>query len=346
MSSIDTSGLDTGKPSSGSATTQSVRDNFSNIYDNFAIVKTELEDGSGVTDAAAWRGAIGLDTDDSVTFGSADIGDPGTETSGVNVGGTTYTKTFRVNDIGGSNPAQFVIHRHSTTWPSVSLGTRSNSDTNSHGTVTAGMVLWTQYAAGWTGTEYNLFGAVDFSVDTTGTINDTSAPGRIRFMVTADGSVAPTTAVTITNDKAVAFAGAVTIATTLAVTGNTTLSGTLNAIAMADILGYDIAGGAVGTPDASTDITTVVAVRSFTFPSNLSGSKGDIGTNPSTASIALAVKRNGTQFATITISTAGAFTFVTTSTPTFVAGDVLTVTTPASLDSAADIYYTLKGSLA
>lgn len=108
---------------------------------------------------------------------------------------------------------------------------------------------------------------------------------------------------------------------------------------------YDVCGGVQGVADASTAITTFVAVRTFTFPTNLSGSKGTVGTNPATASIALSVKRNGTTFATITISTGGVFTFATTSTPTFVAGDVLTVVTPASLDSAADIYYTLKGIL-
>jgi hypothetical protein len=166
--------------------------------------------GNAVTAAEA-RSALSLSPTDDVTFATGDIGDPGTEATGINVNGTTYPKVLRINDIGGSNPAQFVIHRHSTTWPAVSLGTRSNSNDDSHGAVTAGQALWTQYGAGWTGSHYDLFGSIQFLASSTGTISSTSSPGKLLFQVTANGANTPSTAVTIDQDKSVTLSGPLTI---------------------------------------------------------------------------------------------------------------------------------------
>lgn len=176
-----------------------------------------------VTNAATGSGpllqAAGSDTDvdlriqakgaGNVLFDGSDVifGDPGTEESGIDVGGVTYNSNVKSSEIGSSNVAQFIMHRHSTTLQPLILGARSNSDTSGHAPVSAGQSMLTAYAAGWTGAEYNFVGAIDFSVDTTGTISDASSPGRVRFQVTADGATAPTTAVTISNDKTVTFAG-------------------------------------------------------------------------------------------------------------------------------------------
>lgn len=121
------------------------------------------------------------------TAGNVEVGSPGTETSGVNVGGTIYSTLLRASDIGGNNPAQLVMHRHSTTWHSIILGSRSNSDTTSHANVTTGQALLTMYAAGYAGSNYKLFGSMSVQVDT-GTVSDTSAPGKIVISVTPDGT--------------------------------------------------------------------------------------------------------------------------------------------------------------
>lgn len=149
----------------------------------------------------------------NILFNGSDVicGDPGTEASGIDINGTTYNAVLKVSDIGGSNVAQFIMHRHSTTLQSLIVGARSNSNTSSHAAVTNGQSLFTIYGAGWTASHYDLFGAIDISADAAGTISSTSSPGRIRLQVTADGSNVPTTAVTISNDKSALFAGNVTI---------------------------------------------------------------------------------------------------------------------------------------
>jgi hypothetical protein len=119
-----------------------------------------------------------------------ELGDPGVETGGIDIGGTTYSTVLAVNDIGGSNPAQMVIHRHSTTLPAVSIGSRTNDDTTGHTAVTNGMALWSLYGAGYTTGEYNLFGEIRFSADA-GTISGTSAPGKVGIYTTPDGGVSP-----------------------------------------------------------------------------------------------------------------------------------------------------------
>lgn len=130
-----------------------------------------------------------------------EVGDPGLEEGGVSVNGTTYDAKIRISDIGGTKPAQAVLHRHSTTLQSVLLGTRSNSDTSSHADVTNSMPLFTIYGGGWTGSHYDLFGSIDFNVDSTGTVSATSSPGQIQLKTTPDGSNTPTTAVTIDSSQ-------------------------------------------------------------------------------------------------------------------------------------------------
>jgi hypothetical protein len=143
----------------------------------------------------------------NVLFDGSDVicGNPGTEASGIDIGGANYNSNLKSSELGATNLAQFIMHRHSTTISPVLVGARSNSDTSSHAAVTAGQPLFVTYGAGWTGAEYNLFGGIDISVDASGTISDSSSPGRIRLQVTADGATVPSTAVTIGNDKTVTF---------------------------------------------------------------------------------------------------------------------------------------------
>ena len=168
----------------------------------------ETLQSSGVTidDSDNVSGINNLNTD-----GHVEAGDPGLETAGVNINGVTYAAGLRVNDIGGSTPAEFVIHKHSTTLQPVILGARSNSNTTAHANVTNGMGLLTLFSSGWTGSHYDLFASIDMLADTTGTISSTSSPGKLSFKVTANGSNLPTEAMAIANNKATTFAGAVNL---------------------------------------------------------------------------------------------------------------------------------------
>jgi len=149
--------------------------------------------------------------------GGVDIGDPGLETSGININGVTYGNSFRVNDIGSGNPAEMVIHRHSTTLHPLIVFARTNDDTTSHTAVTSGQIMSEIYAAGYTGSHYDLFGSSRFSADT-GTISATSSPGRWDLMLTPDGSNTPAAVITALNDKSITFAG--TLVTSAGVTVN------------------------------------------------------------------------------------------------------------------------------
>lgn len=156
-----------------------------------------------------------VDTDGNITLipdgtGEVDIFEPpASEAGGINVNGAIFNTALRVNDIGGTAPAQFIIHRHSTALQPILLSARSNSDTDSHAAVTNSMSLFSIYSCGWTASHYDIFASIDFSVDTTGTVSATSSPGRMSFNVTADGANVPTTAAYITNDKAFHFSGAI-----------------------------------------------------------------------------------------------------------------------------------------
>ena len=172
-------------------------------------------DGTPIGATTASTGAFTTitTTSDVDIGGDLDIGDSGTETTGIDINGTTYPKVLRVNDIGGTNPAQFIIHRHSTTLEAVSIGARSNSNDNSHGAVTAGQSIWSLYGAGYTGSHYDLFGAIKFQASASGTISSTSSPGKILIQVTADSAQTPSTAITIDQDKSTTFAGTVSFGT-------------------------------------------------------------------------------------------------------------------------------------
>lgn len=100
------------------------------------------------------------------------------------------------------------------------------------------------------------------------------------------------------------------------------------------------------TPTASEVLLRHVFTDAVTFPDEFVGAVGNVGTNPA-ASFVLTVAKNGATVGTITISTAGAFAFVTTGTTVaFAAGDVMTITGPSSADTTiANVAITLKGSL-
>ena len=128
------------------------------------------------------------------------IGNIGTESAGVNINGTTYESLLKVSDIAGTNNAQNILHRHSTTLEPMLLGARSNSNTTSETDITASQKCVSIVGAGYAGSNYKLFGSMNFSADATGTISNTSAPGRWSVSVTPNGSITPVEVAYIGND--------------------------------------------------------------------------------------------------------------------------------------------------
>lgn len=108
---------------------------------------------------------------------------------------------------------------------------------------------------------------------------------------------------------------------------------------------YDIGCSSPGTPGASAILMRFVAVRAITFPSGMSLSKA-IANTAATASATFSIKKNGTSFATFAFSASGtSATFTAASATAFAAGDILTITAPASPDATlADLAITLAAT--
>lgn len=135
------------------------------------------------------------------------VGDPGAEASGITVNGTTYESALKTSSIGSSDVAEMILHRHSTTSPAIFVGSRSNSDDNTHLAVADNDPIFHIYGAAIDadGEDYNLAGLISFAVD--GTPGTGDLPGEIQFhtnagsqtltqqmVVRADGSIECTSA--------------------------------------------------------------------------------------------------------------------------------------------------------
>ena len=107
---------------------------------------------------------------------------------------------------------------------------------------------------------------------------------------------------------------------------------------------YVVATYIGGAPTASQEILRFVATHAITFASGMGGSYSKAST-ASTGTPVFSVKKNGTEFATITFTTS-ATGVVTSSTDTsFAAGDQLTIVAPASPDATlVDIAVSLKAT--
>lgn len=112
---------------------------------------------------------------------------------------------------------------------------------------------------------------------------------------------------------------------------------------------YDLPVLFSGKPASSEVICSILLPRAVTFPVNLVGSIGKVGTNPTASySMTLEIKRSGVVQAsgTISVATNGTFTFVLASQFTSQVGDEIVVTGAASADSTIDkISFTLVGSV-
>ena len=108
---------------------------------------------------------------------------------------------------------------------------------------------------------------------------------------------------------------------------------------------YDLGFFYSGKPTNSQEVFRMEAVRDWTHPDPGTGSTGEARV-ASTGNVAFSVKRNGTQYATVTfnISASGTWAFDAASDEAFSAGDTLTVVAPATADATLeDIAIFIKG---
>jgi len=194
------------------------------------------------------------------------VGEQGFEAGGINVNGVVYDAALKVSDISSSNPAMLSLHRHSTTWPSILVASRANSDTSSHSAVTNGMALFQNYTVGYTGSNYDIFTLIECGADT-GTISTTSSPGYISFQTTPDGSQSPVERLKIGEDGVAAFSGDVKITDEDIILGTTT--GTKIGTAT---------GQKLGLWNAAPVIQQTTAGAAATFVANTSGIADDTAT--------------------------------------------------------------------
>lgn len=266
-----------------------------------AIIDNLTIDGNSITVT---------DTNGNLTIipngtGHLDVFDPpSSESTGINVNGTTYDSCLRLNDIGLNAAAQLILHKHSTTTAPILVGARSNSDTDSHAAVTASQDLLALYATGWTGSHYDIFGYLEFGVDSSGTISSTSSPGRMGLYITPDGSNTATLALEVSNDGSMDFQDNVVSRQELK-----DYAESVQDVTAATTTDFDLTSGNVINLSQATDITTLTfsnpsasgsmcsftlvrtkdataTARSITWPAAV---KWDQGVSPTLSSSASAV---------------------------------------------------------
>lgn len=115
-------------------------------------------------------------------------GDPGTEGSGITIGGALFDSALKVSGLGGGDQAQLIMHRHSTSFGPVIVGARANNDTAAHTIVADGQETLSVVGVGWDGTDYERSAAIRFRID--GTPGAGDMPGRIDFETTPNGTAA------------------------------------------------------------------------------------------------------------------------------------------------------------
>ena len=107
---------------------------------------------------------------------------------------------------------------------------------------------------------------------------------------------------------------------------------------------YDVTFSYPGSPPNSRIFNLLISPRNLTFAANFVGSYGYCSTNPSVG-VSYSVYQNGVLCGTVSISTSGVFTFSTVggAVLSFVAGDKLSILTPATDLSLADVAMTFAG---
>lgn len=172
-----------------------IQNNVTDIQTNSDAIETNANSIVGfninfddIKSGSFWDGESVVTTG-SFEFGKIIAGNPGFEGSGITIHGVTYESSAKVSDLDGTNLAQFILHRHSTTTPPVIVAARSNTDDETHAIVTDGQILFALFASGHDGADYELAASISFEVD--GTPGNNDMPGRIVFSTTPDGAFIP-----------------------------------------------------------------------------------------------------------------------------------------------------------
>lgn len=87
---------------------------------------------------------------------------------------------------------------------------------------------------------------------------------------------------------------------------------------------HSVAVFAGGLPNHDTEVLRYIFTEAVTWPTNLTGTRGTVGTPPSPGS-GFYFYKNGSQVGRALVSSGGAFTFVASAPVSWAAGDVLTV---------------------
>lgn len=132
-------------------------------------------------------------------------GDPGTEGTGIVVNGTLFESVLKASDLGGTNVAETILHRHSTGLPPILVGSRSHSNDDTHSIVLDGDGLLSIFGVGWDGVDYAISSEIRMEVDGTPGIDD--MPGQISFLTSPAGSDNPVERMVIGPDGIVSISG-------------------------------------------------------------------------------------------------------------------------------------------
>lgn len=158
-------------------------------------------------------------------------GDPGFEAAGIVIGGVTYQSALKASDLGGTNVAAFIMHRHHDTLPGILVGSRSRGSTGAHVIVADNDTLLSIMAVGWDGTDYEQGAQIRFQVD--GTPADNDMPGRITFLTVPAGATVPIERMRIHSTGLVEVFNGFTSAGDINLTGDLILSGLVDGVDLA-----------------------------------------------------------------------------------------------------------------
>jgi hypothetical protein len=128
-------------------------------------------------------------------------------TTGASLDGVTQTTRTSRSRIGNAELNFVVNHLHSASDWIRTLFCRSNGDTSAHVSVANGQVIAANYYAGRFQSggsgSYYLAAQEEYGIDDTGTISDSSMPGKIVRSITPNGSKTPVAYETVRNNGTV-----------------------------------------------------------------------------------------------------------------------------------------------
>jgi hypothetical protein len=161
----------------------------------FKLLKQGLAGDSGFSvsdlvggDRIKWDAALGKWVRDD--FSEVHAGNPGIET-GINVNGTQYNAVLKASDMGSSNAALLLLHRHATAHHAKIVASRSTANGDTHSNVVNGSEVFGLHAVGWHTNNYKPVATIHMDVAPSGTVSQTSMPGVIDLLASPEGSVTP-----------------------------------------------------------------------------------------------------------------------------------------------------------